>query len=66
MKQSVYRNDVIREKTPDVKVAYVMLKEGAFQFPDMFPVVEPTEVDDEDDVISPPTTTPTQYEWFKV
>lgn len=60
IKQKVYRNDVIQYKTPDIKVAYVFLKEGTFQYPEMFPPDElPTEeIEDETNVPATKDTSP--------
>ncbi|XP_057313183.1 39S ribosomal protein L23, mitochondrial-like [Hydractinia symbiolongicarpus] len=46
VKQFVYGNDVVIKKTPDIKIAYVMLREGTFKFPDMFPDLSPVESED--------------------
>ncbi|XP_002163495.2 large ribosomal subunit protein uL23m isoform X1 [Hydra vulgaris] len=53
IKTTQWRNDVITRKTADIKVAYVILKEGTFEFPDMFPEISPKEVDDDVKKISP-------------
>lgn len=50
VKTKVYRNDAIQYKTPDIKVAYVILKEGSFKFPDVFPPDPEAKVVEEDDI----------------
>lgn len=49
VKTKVYRNDAIQYKSPDVKVAYVILKEGSFKFPDLFPPEPEAKIVDDDD-----------------
>ncbi|XP_066934046.1 large ribosomal subunit protein uL23m-like [Clytia hemisphaerica] len=48
VKTKVYRNDAIQYKQEDIKVAYVILKEGRFKFPDVFPPDAKAEIVDDD------------------
>ena len=67
-------NRILTRKTPDYKVAYVMLAEGTFKFPQMFPESGPSEiVEREDDDLtavkeSQPqaSTNQTPNKWFDI
>ena len=48
VKSKVYRNDAIQYRTPDIKVAYVILKEDSFKFPDIFPPDSEAKIVDDD------------------
>lgn len=46
VKSKIYRNDAIQYRTPDIKVAYVILKESTFKFPDVFPPDDEVKIED--------------------